>query len=69
MGSVFNDWTNIVKGISQGSILGLSLFNIFINDLLLFSAKCEFCYFADENNLYSCGVNLDNIFTNLMQNA
>ena len=53
----------------QASILGLLLFNIFINDLLLFSAKCEFCYFADENSLYSCGMNLDNIFTNLIQNA
>ena len=69
MGSKFSDWANIVKGIPQGSILCLLLFNIFINDLLVFSAKCEFCYFADENSLYSCGINLGNIFTNLKQNV
>ena len=69
MGSAFIDWANIVKGIPQGSILDFSLFNIFVNDLLFFSDKFEFCYFADENRLYSCGINLDNIFTNLKQNA
>ena len=30
MGSTFNDWTNIVKDILQGSILDLLLFNKFI---------------------------------------
>ena len=51
MGLLFSDWANIVKGIPQGSLVGLLLFNIFINDLLFLSAKCEFCYFADENIL------------------
>ena len=69
IGSAFVDWTNIAKGISQGSTLSLLLFNIFINDLFLFSAKCEICYFADDNSLYSCGMNLDNIFTNLIQDT
>ena len=67
--STFSDWTNIVKGIPQGSILNLLLFYIFINDLFFFSAKCEICYFADDNSLYSCGMNLDNIFTNLIQDT
>ena len=66
-GSTFSDWTNILKGISQGSILGLLLFNIFINDLFFFSAKCEICNFAGNNSLYSCGMNLNNIFSNLIQ--
>ena len=42
-------------------------FNIFINDLFFFSEKCEICNFADDNSLYSCGMNLDNIFSNLKQ--
>ena len=69
MGSTFNDWTNIVKDILQGSILDLLLFNKFIFVVFFFSAKYKFCYFADGNSLYSCGMNLDDIFTNLIQNA
>ena len=64
----FSDRKNIAKGIPQGSILDLLLFNIFINELLFFSVKCEFSYFADDNSLCSCGMNLDNTFTNLIQN-
>ena len=67
IGSRFSDWTNNLKGNPQGSTLGLLRFNIFINDLFFFSAKCETCSFADDNSLYSCGVNLDNIFSNLTQ--
>ena len=44
-------------------MLDYLLFNIFINDSLFLSAKCEFCYFTDDDSLYSCGTNLDNIFT------
>ena len=66
-GSTFSHCTNISKGIPQSSILGPLLFNIFINDLFFFSAKCEISNFADDSSLYSCGMNLDNIFSNLIQ--
>ena len=49
--------------------MSLLHFNIFINDLFFFPAKCEIRYFADGNSLYSCAMNLDNIFTNLIQDA
>ena len=61
----FSDWTNIVKGILF--ILGPFLFNIFINNLLFFSAGCEICNFPHDNSLYSCGVTLDKIFFNLIK--
>ena len=67
IGSTFSALKSIVKSIPQGSILGRLLFYIFINYLFFFSPKCEICYLVDSNSLYSCGMNLDNIFTNLIQ--
>ena len=57
MGSAFSDWANIVKGIPQGSIPDLLLFNIVSIDLLFFSESFEFCYFADENLSFFSGRN------------
>ena len=37
--------------------------------LIFFSEKCEFCYFADDNSLYSCGMSLDYIFNSFTQNT
>ena len=60
-------WTNIVNVILQISILNSFLFNIFIIYMLFFSTKYEIFQFADGSSLYSCGMNLDNIFTILIQ--
>ena len=55
LGNVFSEWTEISLGVHQGSILGPLLFNIFINDLLMFVEKTQICNFADDNTIYSCG--------------
>ena len=57
IGSADSNWSKILRGIPQGSILGPLLFNIFINDIFFFIEKSEICNFADDNTLYSCDRN------------
>ena len=61
VGSSFSEWLDIILEIPQGSILGPILFNVFINDLLLFIKETDICNFADDATLYACGKELDTI--------
>lgn len=49
----------------QGSVLGQLLFNVFLNDLLMFSEKTVICNFADDNTLYSSGKECHIMMNNL----
>ena len=66
VGSSYSKWSEICRGISQGSILGPLLFNIFINDIFFFVEKSEICNFADDNTVYSCGKDLAKIKEDLI---
>ena len=65
MGSTYSNWSEVLCGIPQGSILVQQLFNVFINDIFCFIEKSEICNFADGNTLYSCDRNLLRIKENL----
>ena len=45
-------WSNVTSGIPQGSVLGLTLFLIYINDLTDV-VKSMVNFFADDTKLYS----------------
>ena len=55
-------------GMQQGSVLGPLLCNIFINDLFL-RLDSEAYNFADINTIYSYGLDLHEIVTNLESNV
>ena len=66
VGSAHSKWSKIRRGISQVSILGSILFNIFINHIFMIIEQSDICNFADDNALCSCGEWLTEIKENLV---
>ncbi|MCG8046530.1 MAG: reverse transcriptase domain-containing protein [Candidatus Thiodiazotropha endolucinida] len=65
-GQGHSDYIEIKSGVPQGSILGPTLFLLFINDLPLFTEYCFCDFYADDATLHTNGNNLAAIENNLL---
>ena len=50
-----SEWSNVRKGVPQGSILGPLLFIVYVNDLPRVEQSCGVKQYADDTTLYASG--------------
>ena len=66
VGEEFSTWWKVIHGVPQGSILGPLLFNIYINDLFLFSQHFNMANYADDCSPYEFSGSIDEVILKLL---
>ena len=67
--NTYSFWQNILYGVSQGSILGPLLFNIYLCDLFFLMNYEDIANYADDNTPYVSGKNIHGVVSFLEESS
>ena len=65
----FSTWTDLISGVSQGSVLGPLFFNTYSNDLFFFLQEINFGNFADDTTPFVCDKTFESVLDKLEGNS
>ena len=65
IGECFSTWKDIIFGVPQGSTLGALIFNIYLNDFVLFTLNFDVANYAEDNSPYEYGNSIDEVIEKL----